>query len=213
MQNWQTDANCNSLASHVLVFYVVGINSSLKKSMGFFATRTARAEEIYPLFSEAVRPLEQTHHLKVVASTSNNPPPPSHPTTPTAVCTSYMVIQGKFPTKPSTFMSDRNIYFSSDPPHLIKTARNNLFCSGNGNGKTMLFGTMELTFSRNMRDSCTRMTKRCRLVSVGVFVTVKEITLGTGIILKLLQAQPGERISSNVDGCQHQKLPTITHWA
>ena len=51
------------------------------------------------------------------------------------------------------------------------------------------------------------------LVSLGVFVAVKEITLGTGIILKLLQAQPGERISSNVDGCQHQKLPTITHWA
>ena len=50
MQNWHMLANCNNLASHVLGFYVVGINSSLRKSMGFFATRTARADEIYPLF-------------------------------------------------------------------------------------------------------------------------------------------------------------------
>ena len=30
-QNWQIDANYNRLASHVLVFYVVGINSSQEK--------------------------------------------------------------------------------------------------------------------------------------------------------------------------------------
>ena len=71
MKNWEEDANCTTLATHVLVFYVVGVNSTLKVSMGFFATRTATADEIHPLFWQAVRFLEQTCSLKVIVSTSN----------------------------------------------------------------------------------------------------------------------------------------------
>ena len=52
MQNWSMDASFKNLASHVLVFYVAGTNSSLKKNMGYFPTRNARADEIYPLFGK-----------------------------------------------------------------------------------------------------------------------------------------------------------------
>lgn len=75
MKNWEEDANCTTLATHVLVFYVVGVNSTLKVSMGFFATRTATADKIYPQFWEAVGLLEQTCGLKVIASTSDKASP------------------------------------------------------------------------------------------------------------------------------------------
>ena len=68
MKKWEEDANCATLATHVLVFYVAGVNSMLKISMGFFATRTATADEIYPLFWQAVGFLKQTCSLKVIVS-------------------------------------------------------------------------------------------------------------------------------------------------
>ena len=136
IQNWTMDASCKNLASHVLVFYVVGVNSALKKSMGFFPTRNARADELYPLFWEAVRLLEQTCQLKVIASVSDKAPPNQRMYqlhgNPGEIC--YKSLNFHAPeTEP-----DRYIYFFSDPPHLVKTVRNNLFRSGFSTGKTML---------------------------------------------------------------------------
>ena len=37
------------MATHALVFYVVGINSNLNISLGFFGTRTATVEEFIHL--------------------------------------------------------------------------------------------------------------------------------------------------------------------
>ena len=151
VQNWQIDANYNSLASHVLVFYVVGINSSLKKNMGFFATRTARAEEIYPLFWEAVWILEQNCRLKVAASTSDKAPTHS----PTSVCISCMVIQRKFATKPSTFIPLRQsliVTCISFLIHLILSKLSETICStvAMAVAKQCVCGTMENIFSGNM---------------------------------------------------------------
>ena len=128
-----------------LVFYVVGINSSLRKSMGFSATRTARADEIYPLFWEAVRLLEQTCHLKVVASTSDKAPPDS-------VCTRCRAIQGKLATKPSIFMPRNRAW----PLHIF------LFCSAVAMAvaKQCFCGTMENISSDNTWDSCMKMIKK-----------------------------------------------------
>lgn len=56
------------LATHVLVFYVVGINSKLSMSLGFFPTKNAHASFIYPKFWKAVEMLELRCGLKVSSS-------------------------------------------------------------------------------------------------------------------------------------------------
>ena len=45
--------NEDNLATHVLVFMVIGINTSLKTSLGFFGARTATADALYPLLWQA----------------------------------------------------------------------------------------------------------------------------------------------------------------
>lgn len=58
--------NCAELANHVLVFYVVGINSTLSMSMGYFPTKSATAADLFPLLWEAVGLLETVCGLKVI---------------------------------------------------------------------------------------------------------------------------------------------------
>ena len=57
----------NVIAKHVLVFMVVGIscNRPLKYSLGYFGTTSATADELYPLFWEAVCHLEISCDLQV----------------------------------------------------------------------------------------------------------------------------------------------------
>ena len=42
------------LATHALVFYVVGVNTNISVSVGFFGTLTVTADVLYPLFWKAV---------------------------------------------------------------------------------------------------------------------------------------------------------------
>ena len=56
------DAN---IASHILVFYVVGVNSNLKGSIGFFGTKSLTADTLYTLFWDAVMYLELICKVKV----------------------------------------------------------------------------------------------------------------------------------------------------
>ena len=53
------------LATHALVFMVVGLNSNIKKSLGYFPTRTATADQIFPHLWRAVGLLESVSNLKV----------------------------------------------------------------------------------------------------------------------------------------------------
>ena len=64
--NWtQSSAKEFHLATHALVFMVVGITSNIKMSIGYFPTRTATADEIFPLLWKAVGLLECVCELKV----------------------------------------------------------------------------------------------------------------------------------------------------
>lgn len=123
----KVDEKKRQLATHVLVFYVVGVNSSLSASMGYFSTKTATADTLFPLFWKAVGMLERSCDLKVIASVSDKGTPNQrlydmHATGNEANC---------YKTK-NLFARDRYIYFISDPPHLMKTVRNNLNNSGGG---------------------------------------------------------------------------------
>ena len=86
-----------------------------------------------------------TCNLAVVGATADGASPSSM----------HEMIQGRndkdvvYCTK-NLFQPDRNIYFFSDPPHLLKTARNCLFNSGSGN--CTLFH-IDITHSATMHPS------------------------------------------------------------
>ena len=58
------------LASHALVFMVVGLTSNVKRSLGYFPTRTATADQIFPNLWTAVGLLESVCNLKVCKTSS-----------------------------------------------------------------------------------------------------------------------------------------------
>ncbi|PVD20611.1 hypothetical protein C0Q70_18768 [Pomacea canaliculata] len=64
----------HKLATQALVFYVVGINSHLNMSIGFFGTWSTTADVLYPLFWQAVGVIEGCG-LKAIVSTCNKAPP------------------------------------------------------------------------------------------------------------------------------------------
>ncbi|KAK7089540.1 uncharacterized protein [Littorina saxatilis] len=113
------------LATHALVFYAVGINSNLKMSLGFFPTKSATADQLYSLFWQAVACLEEAG-FKVVVSTSDKAPPNQR---------LYQMMgdpdQVVYRTV-NLLTPERWIFLISDPPHLIKTVRNNLSSSAEG---------------------------------------------------------------------------------
>lgn len=54
------------LATYALAFLVVGVTSNVKMSLGYFPTRTATADQLFPLLWKAVGLLECVCRLKVV---------------------------------------------------------------------------------------------------------------------------------------------------
>jgi hypothetical protein len=66
-QNWTSKRKDeNEIGTHVLVFMIVGVASSLKMSLGYFCTKSATANDIYPWFWDAVGYLETYCQLKVI---------------------------------------------------------------------------------------------------------------------------------------------------
>ncbi|XP_055877443.1 uncharacterized protein LOC129924769 [Biomphalaria glabrata] len=131
-----------NIASHVLVFFVVGINTHINISLGFFGSINIASGDLFPLFWQAVGYLETDCSLKVIASTSDK-----------ASSNQKMYQMHKIDDNDeicfkcvNLFSPDRFIFFISDPPHLIKTVRNNILNSGYGqthllwnNGKEILW--------------------------------------------------------------------------
>lgn len=130
---WSFTRPRDKLATHALVFYIVGINSNVKMSLGYFGTRSASADQLYPLFWQAVEFVEEAG-FQVIVSTSDKAPANQrlyqmHSDNKTDIC---------YKTK-NLVAPDRHIYFISDPPHLIKTIRNNLASSGSGRNTKLLW--------------------------------------------------------------------------
>ena len=118
-----------SIASHALVFMVVGLASNLKQTIGFFGTRGATADVLYPLVWKAVGYLETYVGLKVISVVSDKASPNQR---------FYRIHKRAEDTfiyrANNIFAKDeqRHLYFFSDAPHLLKTIRNNLANSGAG---------------------------------------------------------------------------------
>jgi hypothetical protein len=141
------------LATHVLVFYIVGVNTSLKMSLGFFGSHTATADSMYPLFWKAVGVLESVCNLKVISSTSDKATPNQR----------LYNMQGAGNDTYKTvnlFARDRELFFFSDAPHLITTMRHNLSNSGAGKNTRLLWKDVKHLTWKHVSDvyenDCTR---------------------------------------------------------
>ncbi|XP_014679242.1 PREDICTED: uncharacterized protein LOC106819095 isoform X2 [Priapulus caudatus] len=130
-EHWQSTIEMDNLATHALVFYIVGINTNIKMSLGFFATKTGTADVLHPYMWQAISYLESSCKLKVICSTSDKASPNQK---------LYRLHNGGsccYKTV-NLLARDRYLYFFSDVPHLIKTVRNNLSKSGS-NSNTKYF--------------------------------------------------------------------------
>ena len=118
--NYATFEKQDELASHVLAFFIRGLTTILKFSFFYFATKGVKAFQILPIFWEAVFILEKTCNLWVIATTSGGANRRFYrmykdldDNSQSDVC--YRTI--------NLYAKNRFIYFVSDPPHLVKTAR------------------------------------------------------------------------------------------
>ena len=118
-----------SIATHALVLMVVGLASNLKQTIGFFGTRGATADILYPLVWKAVGYLETYVELKVIAVVSDKASPNQRFYRIHKRATDTFIYKAN-----NIFTKDkqRPLYFFSDAPHLLKTIRHNLANSGAG---------------------------------------------------------------------------------
>ena len=138
--NFATLERGDNLASHILLLMVRDIATISKHTFGYFATANASATQLFPLFWKADSILEMTCKLSVVGATGDGA------TSKRKLFKMHAGIQrdeekeALYCTK-NLFCPERNIYFLSDVPHLLKKARNCLFNSGAGNQKRQLWNS------------------------------------------------------------------------
>ena len=125
--NFATLKKSSELASHVLVFLLRSIVNPLKFSLANFATTNAKSTQLFPLFWKEVGILEDKCGVKVVGVTSDGA---------SANRSMYRVhlnvthvedisdVDVVYHTRNVMAEEERSIYFFSDPPHLLKIARN-----------------------------------------------------------------------------------------
>ena len=144
----------HKIASHVLVFLIRSIVNPLKFSMANFATTSATSFQIFPLFWKAVGILELQCGLKVVAATCDGASANRKFFKMHRNLSIEKASKGDTIYKVNNWFSDegRYIYFFSDAPHLLKTARNCLSKSGTGSTTRLLWNSGKHILWRHIAD-------------------------------------------------------------
>ncbi len=130
MSNSAAFDTLTAIATHVLAFMVRGVASDLKYILGYFSTENLTSYQLMPIFWKAVSVLELSCNLWVCAAVSDGASANRkfydlHVGLVGSDCSTDVVHKTVNLFDPSRF-----IYFFSDAPHLVKTARNCLFNSG-----------------------------------------------------------------------------------
>ena len=130
------------MATHDLIFFVRGIVSVLKFSLVYFATDNITPSQLVPLFWQAILILESTCNLWAVATTSDG----------ASANRNFFKLHKELSNGNSDditysvmnmYALYRNIYFISDAPRVLKTARNCLYNSGHGKRSRYLWNQGE----------------------------------------------------------------------
>lgn len=119
------------LASHALAFLVRGVATDLKYTLAYFLTKDVTSYQLMSLFWKAVCVLELACNLWICAAVSDGASPNRrfyelH--ADIADNSNEEIVHATI----NLFCPSRKIFFFSDAPHLVKTARNCLFNSGSG---------------------------------------------------------------------------------
>ena len=122
----------NELATHALVFFVRGVATDLKYTIAYFLTKDVTSYQLMSLFWKAVCVLELGCNLWICAAVSDGASPNRRCYELHAGLTGDASVEGVVHATVNLFCPSRKIYFFSDAPHLVKTARNCLFNSGSG---------------------------------------------------------------------------------
>ena len=140
--NYATLQETNVIASHVLVFLLRSVVNPFKFSLANFATKNATASQIFPLFWKAVAIGETQCANKVVAATCDGASA-NHKFFRMHFGLTHddeLNVDTDVVYRRIIFSEDTHyIYFISDAPHLLKTARNCLNNSGSGKGTRFMW--------------------------------------------------------------------------
>uniref|UniRef100_A0A7M6DPD0 Uncharacterized protein n=1 Tax=Clytia hemisphaerica TaxID=252671 RepID=A0A7M6DPD0_9CNID len=132
------------IAKYVIVFMVRGICSGLNYSFGHFASEGFESDQIFYCAYEATRILEGIG-LKVRAMTADGASPNRKFFNLHRMSEEDNTINGSVYWAKNPWDWERNIYFVCDPPHLVKTTRNNLENShGNRKTRNLLYEGQEI---------------------------------------------------------------------
>ena len=113
----------NNVATHMLQFMVRGLSQRLEYPVAHFATATLTAEQLYPMVWEVVGKLEASD-LKVMVITADG-------ASANRKCfrlhqdpSGSNVYSGVVYKTVNVHAPEREVFFMSDVPHLLKTTRN-----------------------------------------------------------------------------------------
>ena len=114
LENLDIGQEQNALAKYLLVFMVKGLTTNLTFPLSHYATDGITADLLYPLIWECIAGLEIDLDLKVLFITCDGASPNRK----------FFKLHGDTHFTPNPYCPERNVYFISDVPHLLKTARN-----------------------------------------------------------------------------------------
>ncbi len=126
----------NKLATHVLQFFFKSLFAKFDFPCAFFLTREITAQKLNRIFWQGVSMLHGFGFTVLLTCCDG-----------ASVNRAFMNMNGTNPTKSKCFnyFSGMPLFFISDPPHLIKKLRNNIYSSG--------FKAQNERFTRNLKKN------------------------------------------------------------
>ena len=130
---YSTFSDPDKLPNHILVYYFRGLCSDLKFALAYFATPGVTSFQIMTSFWKAISVLEITCKLPVITFVSDG-------ASPNKKFYSLHAPLDELNSKDVTYRTinlferKRYIWLFADAPHLLKTAINCIYHSGNANG-------------------------------------------------------------------------------
>ena len=118
----ETDCNPqNKLATHVLQFYFKSLFGKFEFPCAFFLTRGVSSQKLNRIFWQGVSMLHGFQFTIMLACCDGAPENRA-----------FMNMNGTNPSKSKCYnpFSKKPLFFISDPPHLLKKLRNNIYSSG-----------------------------------------------------------------------------------